>query len=177
MKHLLWLPALLWATTAQAGPVLWNNIEKGMSKEAVKALYPEAVKGQPKPEHEGWGSMGTWNTAWQLSERCTVGVEIRFNKAKLVKEVYLDHNYYKDKCGDAILIGLTKKYGEPQRADEYQTPAIVALLARRGTIKRSATTKWVTDTVRVTLWQDLNDPNIFNILYQAADKELDETGL
>lgn len=124
MKKYLWaVLALGVATTAQAEPV-WRNIEFGMTRAQVEALYPKGKGVSYQPKNIEISDI-------TVTEKCQAEANIRFDDAGLVREVMIAGNpSMGGRCSNDVLTSLSAKYGQPAGWDS----SAGSILARQGKV-------------------------------------------
>ncbi|WP_022682151.1 hypothetical protein [Sphingobium bisphenolivorans] len=124
MKRFVIAALMLGATTSANAAPVWNNIEFGMTRAQVEALYPKG-KGVSYQSHNIEVSDIT------VTGKCQAEANIRFDDAGLVKEVMIAGNpSMGGRCSNDVLTALSAKYGQPANWDDAQT----SILSREGKV-------------------------------------------
>ncbi|EXS71377.1 hypothetical protein BF95_03670 [Sphingobium sp. Ant17] len=111
------------ATQANAEPV-WKNIEFGMTRAQVEALYPKGKGVSHQPKNIEISDI-------QITEKCAAEANIRFDDAGLVREVMIAGNpSMGGRCSNDVLTSLSAKYGQPANWDSSGG----SILARQGKV-------------------------------------------
>lgn len=111
------------ASQAQAEPV-WNNIEFGMTRAEVEALYP-------KGKGVSYQSKNIEISDITITAKCQAEANIRFDDAGLVREVMIAGNpSLGGRCSNDVLTALSAKYGQPSNWDN----SAATILARQGKV-------------------------------------------
>lgn len=111
------------ATQAQAEPI-WGNVEFGMSRAQVEALYPKGGKVK-------YQSKAIEISDIKITEKCEAEANIRFDDAGLVREVMIAGNpSMGGRCSNDVLTALSAKYGQPSNWDS----SAGSILARQGKV-------------------------------------------
>ena len=108
---------------AMAAPV-WNNIEFGMTRSQVEALYPKGKGVSYQPKNIELSDI-------KITEKCDADVNIRFDYNGLVREVMIAGNpSMGGRCSNDVLTALSAKYGQPANWDS----SAGSILARQGKV-------------------------------------------
>lgn len=103
--------ALTTSTVAATGPVLWRNIQDGMSVAQVHALYPES-------EDVEWHNDRTVLTDVPVMDGCQAKVNI-MHPDGVVKEIVMrGEGAIAGRCSIKLITALSGKYGEPMDKDK-----------------------------------------------------------
>ncbi|WP_448538539.1 hypothetical protein [Sphingobium yanoikuyae] len=122
-KVIMAVLALGVSAPAFAAPV-WNNIEFGMTRGQVEALYPKGKGVSYQPKNIELSDI-------KITEKCDAEVNIRFDDAGLVREVMIAGNpSMGGRCSNDVLTALSAKYGQPSNWDS----SAGSILARQGKV-------------------------------------------
>ena len=158
--------------SAQAGPVLWRDIEAGMTREQVQSLYP-AVAGSihHKPK------VTILENVQQVA-RCHPNVRVN-HAAGTVSSVTIESRYRgfpKESCGEDAAKALLAKYGaatDTARSDQPVGGLITKGLFKGLDTSRNAgnsTQRWIVGGVLITF--ERNDPDVddtWHITYELPE--------
>lgn len=106
IRILIAIASVAASTPAMAGPVLWNNLELGMTKAEVTAKYPDS--------------------SVVLTSDCGAKLEPRFRDERLYAVVLRIRPLPKDglggrrRCSDTVFANLLSKYGEPTSSQDVK---------------------------------------------------------
>lgn len=147
------------AVPAHAAPILWRNIEAGMSREQVQTLYP-AVKGEV---HHRPNATIIENV--QQVARCHPDVRVNHPKDTVISVTIVSRyrGFPKETCGEDAAKALLAKYGAA--TDTARSDQPVGGLITKGFLKgldtsrnaQDATQRWLRDGVLISF--ERNDPD------------------
>ena len=103
--------ALTTSTVAATGPVLWRNIQDGMSVAQVHALYPES-------EDVEWHNDRTVLTDVPVMDGCQAKVNIMHPDGAVKEIVMRGEGAIAGRCSIKLITALSGKYGEPMDKDK-----------------------------------------------------------
>ena len=132
--------ATAFSTQAQAGPVLWRNIDAGMAREQVQLLYP-AVKGEV--HHKA--NVTVIENVQQVT-RCHPDVHVNY-RSGLVATVTVQSRFRgfpKETCAEDASRSLLAKYGQVSAEDRSEQQ--VGGLISKGIFKGLDTSRAARDT-------------------------------
>lgn len=98
--------ALTTSTIAVTGPVLWRNIQDGMSVAQVHALYPEG-------QDVEWHNDRTVLTDVPVMDGCQAKVNIMHPDGAVKEIVMRGEGAIAGRCSIKLITALSGKYGEP----------------------------------------------------------------
>lgn len=110
------------AAPAAAEPV-WRNIEFGMTRAQVEALYPEGDDVDYQPEAIELSDI-------QLTEECAAEVNIRFRNGAVFEVMIAGDPSMGGRCSDLVMTQLAAKYGQPSNWDS----SAGSILGRQGKV-------------------------------------------
>jgi len=170
MKLLLAGALLISAAQASAEP-LWNDIEAGMTRAQVEALYPSRARGTPRSARDGWHSRNDSEIRAALTPDCGAKVLILYNREGRVTEVQLSNSLRPPSCtADLIQAGLLARYGEPLQSGTTSESVNNSLNAFRPSYISVGyqTSTWVKDGVSVTLRIEGGDGANWSVRYVSV---------
>lgn len=103
--------ALTTSRVAATGPVLWRNIQDGMSVAQVHALYPES-------EDVEWHNDRTVLTDVPVMDGCQAKVNIMHPDGAVKEIVMRGEGAIAGRCSIKLITALSGKYGEPMDKDK-----------------------------------------------------------
>ena len=103
--------ALTTSTIAVTGPVLWRNIQDGMSVAQVHALYPEG-------QDVEWHNDRTVLTDVPVMDGCQAKVNIMHPDGAVKEIVMRGEGAIAGRCSIKLITALSGKYGEPMDKDK-----------------------------------------------------------
>jgi hypothetical protein len=122
-KTILGAAALFAATPAVAGPVLWQNVEAGMTREQVRELHPRG----PNVTHR---DDLTIIEDYQVTDRCQATVRVFHERGTVDRVVVRGEGSLGGSCSDTVLTALSARYGEALSRDRRGG----SILQREGTV-------------------------------------------
>lgn len=114
MKLLLAGALLIGATQASAEP-LWNDIEAGMTREQVTALYPRRARGAPRGDRDGIHYSDRSEFRAALTPDCGARAIVSYSRAGIVARVELSNSTNRPCSAALIHSQLLERYGPPAR--------------------------------------------------------------
>lgn len=112
-----------YGSAASAEP-LWKNVEAGMARTEVEALYPKGDK-------VSYQKNAIEISGIQIAEKCSAEANIRFDAAGKVKEIMIAGDpSMGGRCSNEVMTNLSAKYGQPSNWDGNAG----SFLARQGKI-------------------------------------------
>lgn len=122
--RLLAVSLLLSAAAADAGALVWDKVELGMSRGQVESIYPQSQRIKYQDRAIEISDV-------VITEKCQAEVNIRFDASNDVREVMVAGNpSMGGRCANDVLTALSAKYGQPANWDSAEA----SILGREGRV-------------------------------------------